>query len=69
MARPNKTDGILTPSQVAAELGCCDRTVQRLAAAGVLPAVPFGNRWAFRREDVDSYVATRTSRRQEKEAA
>ena len=50
---------LLTPEQVAEMLGVSRRTVQRMAAAGELPAVRIGSQWRFRPESITDWQEAR----------
>lgn len=51
------TPKLLKRGQVAIELGCSERTVDRLIAAGALPAVTLGDQLIrVRVSDVDAYI-------------
>jgi excisionase family DNA binding protein len=48
---------LLTVSEAATYLGMSRRTVERIAAAGVLPVVQLADhRRRFRRSDLDEYI-------------
>ena len=55
----------LVPKEVAAELGISVKTVLRMIAAHVLPAVDFGRgqvpRWRVARADLAAFLASRRS--------
>lgn len=50
---------LLTPEQVAEQLGVSRRTVQRMAADGELPALRVGSQFRFRAESITDWQAAR----------
>ncbi|MBU8831166.1 excisionase family DNA-binding protein [Mycolicibacterium goodii] len=47
----------LTTSQLARELGCCQRQVQRGIADGTIPAFRVGRHYRIRRVDANALMA------------
>lgn len=51
-------DQILTVKEVAEYLKVNERTIYRLATEKKIPAFRVGASWRFRREEVDSWIAS-----------
>jgi excisionase family DNA binding protein len=60
------TIDLLTPEDLSKLVHLHVRTVVRLAQEGTIPALKFGGRWRFRREDIEGYIQSQLRRRQRK---
>jgi hypothetical protein len=59
--------GYLTPTQLAAQLGCCEKTLARWDAARTgPPRTTFGRRTLYRKESVSAWLVDREKRPQGK---
>jgi hypothetical protein len=55
--------GYLTPTQLAAQLGCCEKTLHRWDAARTgPPRTTFGRRTLYRKEAVSAWLVDREKR-------
>ncbi len=57
----NRPDNVMTVQEVADYLRVNQRTVYRLAVGRKLPGFKVGATWRFKRSDIDSWIAARTS--------
>lgn len=55
--QPKRPDPELTTDQVAAELGCAEKTVRKHAREGLLKGRRRGQEWRFTRAAIDAYRA------------
>jgi excisionase family DNA binding protein len=51
-------DQVLTVREVADYLKVNERTIYRLATEGEIPAFRVGASWRFRKEDVETWIAS-----------
>lgn len=63
------SDEILTVLEVAALLKVADKTVYTMAQQGDLPAFKVRGQWRFRRQDLDSWMASQVQGAPERPAA
>jgi len=60
------TIDLLTPEDLSNLVQLHVRTIVRLAQEGTIPALKFGGRWRFRREDIEGYIQSQLTKRQHK---
>lgn len=50
-------------SEASAIVGCCERTMDRLIAAGTIKAHRVGNRWRIFQSDIDEFLEAGSNKR------
>ncbi len=54
--RPTRCEPLIDAERAAKILGIHQKTVKRLAAAGVIPGMKIGRVWRFRESELDAYI-------------
>ncbi len=61
MSKQPDKDAILTIKEVATYLKVTERTIYRLSQAKKIPSFKVGGMWRFLRNDIDSWIARKSS--------